>query len=163
MDGRTAFGVHFASDRWPQSLYQQVLASDEYVLMAREDHPAMGRKATLSLFRSYALVSLLLPDWNDHGNLLESELRANGVERKLHLRTENLPLALESLVNSDSMMPGTQSMVEREVGLGTLPYPPELSVPDATLVMCYPRRLKNSARYAWLSQAVLEVLSGGEA
>ncbi len=159
LEGRVAFGIHYYNEKWPQTLYQQNVGKDDYVLLARKKHPGMRGKPSMELFRKYQLVSLLLPDWNDYDNRLESELRAHGIEPQVAMRTDNLAMALDIVGNSDKIMAGTQAMAQKLDELKSLPYPPEIALPDSTLVMCYPRRLRNSARYNWLAEQVTQVLS----
>ena len=159
LEGRVAFGIHYYNEKWPQTLYQQNVGKDDYVLLARKKHPGMRGKPSMELFRKYQLVSLLLPDWNDYDNRLESELRAHGIEPQVAMRTDNLAMALDIVGNSDKIMAGTQAMAQKLDELKSLPYPPEIDLPDSTLVMCYPRRLRNSARYNWLAEQVTQVLS----
>ena len=68
-------------------------------------------------------------------------------------------LALETVGSSNSLMAGTQALAATLENLKTLPYPDEIELPDANLVMCYPRRPRNSARYQWLAQQISPILS----
>lgn len=158
LEGKVSLGIHFVNDRWPQALYQQRVGKDDYVLMARKGHPALRGKQTMKLFEQHSLVSLLLPDWNDYDNLLESALRGQGVEPKVSLRTDNLGLALESVRDGNSLMAGTRALARQFDNLKTLDYPSQIPLPESTVVMCFPRRLRNSARYLWLADEVKAVI-----
>lgn len=159
LDGRLALGIHYRNEKWPQALYQHPVGRDEYVLLARKGHRGLRGKSSLDWFRKYSLVSLLLPDWNDYDNLLEAALRGQGVEPRVLLRTDNLSLALDSVRQSDSLMAGTQAMAGKLEDLKALSYPPDITLPDSTVAMCYPRRLRNSARYSWLAGQVKAVVA----
>ncbi|QFU76456.1 LysR family transcriptional regulator [Halioglobus maricola] len=159
LEGGVALGVHFGSSKWPQALYQQRLGRDEYTLMVRTDHPAGRRRPTMKVFERYPLISLLLPDWNDHENLLESTLRSLDLMPKVALRTDNFTLALDRLRHTDELMAGTMAVVQQESDIKAVPYPAEIPLPDAEVVACYPRRLRNSARQRWLVALVAEVIT----
>ncbi len=164
LDGRVLLGVHYRNDRWPQDLLQETIAQEEYVLMAREGHEALGREATPNLFRNHSLISLLLPEYNDYDNRLEAALRALGIEPRVRLRTDSLALAMERLRSSDWLMAGTRSMSGKTEGLQMLPYSREFTLPDTSVVLCYPRRIRNSPRMNWLAgqiRGIVESARGG--
>lgn len=159
LEGKTSLGIHFINHKWPQALYQQKVGKDDYVLMARKGHPALQGKQTMKLFEQHSLVSLLLPDWNDYDNLLESALRGQGVEPSVSLRTDNLSLALESVRDGNSLMAGTRALARQFDNLKSINYPSQITLPESTVVMCIPRRLRNSARYLWLADEIKAVIS----
>ena len=152
LDGRITLGIHYRHDKWPQALFQETLVKDQYVLMSREGHPAARARPALDLFRDYPLISLLLPEWNDYDNRLESALAGLAIEPQIKLRTDDLSLALEQLRASDCLMAGTRSMTERLDRIQLNSYPRELQLPDSTAVLCYPRRMRNSSRMNWLAK-----------
>ncbi len=158
LDGRTSLGIHIENPGWPQSLYQQPLVEDNYVLMAKKGHEALSKKPHMKLFEQYPLVSLLLPDWNDYENRLESAIRATGVEPQINLRTDNMSLALDSLRKGRCLMAGTQALVDHLPDIDCVDYPREIEPPSANVMLCYPRRQRNSAKYRWLEEQTRAVL-----
>ena len=161
LDGRVVMGVHIENEHWPQSLYQQPLVEDGYVLMARRGHRALRAKPGMELFTRYSLISLLLPDWNDYDNRLEAAIRGQGIQPRVSLRTDNMHLALDSLRNGDSLMAGTRALADGLDDIDCLGLPEEIEQPGSTLMLCYPRRSRNSPRYRWLWEQVRGVLAAG--
>lgn len=159
LEGQLDLGMHFLNETWEQSLYQQTIIEDPFVLMVRKDHPALGQPAELSLFERYGLVSLLIPDWNDHGNVLELKLKALCITAPVSLRSESLAMALDCLKSSDCVMAGTKAMAAGQDDLSVLEYPPDLNTQNLPVVMGYPRRMRNSARYTWLTSTIKTVLT----
>lgn len=162
LDGRTALGIHIENPGWPQSLYQQPLLEDHYVLMARNGHRELGRKPGMKVFEQFPLVSLMLPDWNDYENRLEGAIRAAGIQPQVNLRTDNMGLALDSLKKGDCLMAGTRSLVDHLPDIDYLDYPREIELPGANVMLCYPRRQRNSAKYLWLEEQARVVLASSE-
>ena len=159
LEGRVTLGVHYRNDKWPQALFQEALAEDEYVLMAHERNEAVRGNPTLALIRKHSLISWLLPEWNDYNNRLESALGGLGIEPQIQLRTDNLGLAVERLRSSDCLMAGTRAMTEQFEDLHALPYPTEIQLPDSSVVICYPRRSRSSPRLNWLTRQIPGVVS----
>lgn len=158
VEGRLDMGIHFRNDRWDQSLYQQTVRDDRLVLLARKGHPLAGKPVEAAHFSEFGLVSLLMPDWNDVGNLLESQLIAIGETPEVRLRVESLAMALECLQETDALMAGTQTLADINPGLAPLEYPRAISVPDLPVTLVYPRRLRDSVRYRWLVEEIREAL-----
>ena len=158
LDGRLDLGVHLRNDRWDQSLYQQAVREDPFVLLVRKGHPLSGRQTEMTHFSEFGLVSLLLPDWNDVGNLLESQLTALGTTANVQLRVENLAMALECLHDSDALMAGTRALADINPGLVALEYPAKIPIPSLPVTLVYPRRLRDSVRYRWLSETISRAL-----
>lgn len=158
LEGRMGMGIHLFSERRDQSLYQHPLAADRFVLLARSGHPLVGREVHRDHFSRYGVVSLLLPDWNEFGNVLETRLAAEDIEVRVNLRVESLALALDCVRSSDSLMAGTSRLAERNEGLVALKIPPSLDVPSIPNVLCYPRRLRSSVRYQWLTETIIKAL-----
>lgn len=154
LDGQLDFGLHFQNDAWEQSLYQQPVRQDSLVLMVRKGHPALRNSPGLAIFRQYGLVSLLIPDWNDYGNVLELKLRSLGIEPRVALRAESLDLALDCLASSDCVMVGNGALTAKQDGIVAMDCPVELEVEDLPVVMCYPRRMRDSVRYNWFAATI---------
>lgn len=158
LEGRLDLGIHFHNDRWDQSLYQKTVRDDRLMLLARKGHPLAGNSVETAHFSEYGLISLLMPDWNDVGNLLESQLVAIGETPDVRLRVESLAMALECLHETDALMAGTQTLADINPGLVPLEYPPEISVPNLPVTLVYPRRLRDSVRYRWLVDQIRKAL-----
>jgi DNA-binding transcriptional LysR family regulator len=104
----------------------------------------------------------LLPEYNDYDNRLEAALRALGIEPRVRLRTDSLALAMERLRSSDWLMAGTRSMSGKTAGLQMLPYSPEFALPDTSVVLCYPRRIRNSPRTNWLAGQIRSIVESAQ-
>ena len=158
LEDRLDLGINLRNDRWDQSLYQQSVREDPFVLLVRKGHPLCDSQTEMSHFSEFGLVSLLLPDWNDVGNLLESQVIALGVAPEVRLRVESLAMALECLHESDALMAGTRALADTNPGLVALEYPEKMPVPKLPVTLVYPRRLRDSVRYRWLSEIISKAL-----
>lgn len=154
IDGQTDFGLHFFNESRDQSLFQHPLCNDPFVLLARQGHPVADRVLHRKNFSQYGLVSLLLPDWNEYGNVLEASLLGIGEAPRIALRVESLALALQCLQESDHFMAGTRELANNHPELLALELPSSLEVPVVPVVLCYPRRLRQSAKIRWLTETL---------
>ena len=157
LEGRTDFGLHLHNEKRDQNLYQHTLSPEQFVMLVRQGHPLADGVLHLGHFSQYGLLSLLLPDWNEFGNLLEAQLAGLDVAPRIGLRVESLSLALQCLRESDLMMAGTRALAEQDDDLLALDLPASLTPPESPLVLCYPRRLRQGARYKWITSVLEEV------
>lgn len=160
LDGQLDLGIHLQNDSWEQSLYQQKVGLDPFCLLVRRGHPAAGATVEHSMFDRFGLVSLLLPDWNEHGNRLESTLHSHGIPTRVSVRCESLTMALNCLKSSDCMMAGTRELADATEELETLELPDDLNITNLPIVICYPRRMQNSTSLGWLTSTIEAAIKG---
>ena len=158
IDGELTLGLHYSNYEWPKGLYQQTIAKDEFVLLARKDHPGVQVSINLKQLRQWPLVSFVMPGWNEYRNKLEGALANHGVEAQVQLRTNNLNTALACVKSSDCLMAGSTALSRIMTGMQQIKPPISLQKPSLDIVACYSQRHRHNPLHQWLSAELKSII-----
>ncbi len=159
IDGETTLGVHYSNIDWPKGLYQQAIAKDEFILLARKDHPEVMASINLKQLRQWPLVSFVMPGWNEYRNKLEDALAINGIEAQVQLRTSNLNTALACVKSSDCLMAGSMALSKMMTEMQQVKPPASLNKPSSDIVLCYSQRHRHNPLHQWLCAELKSIIN----
>lgn len=151
--GSVDLGVQVQSRTHDTPLKSQPIFDDEFVCLVRHDHPDIGRKMTMEKY--LAARHVVVAPSGTSGSLVDSELSARGLARRVALRVANFLVAPIVVAETDfvNTMPKRLGLklAERH-GLRALP--PPLELPRFGFLMLWHPRLDADPAQRWLRELV---------
>ena len=96
LDGRVLMGVNYYSDHFPKSITQKMVAKDQFVVLASENHPlAQLDSISIEAALEYGFISLTLPGWDEKNTHLNRVFGRSERSPLIRLQTDSLHLAMQ--------------------------------------------------------------------
>ncbi|MGH1372405.1 MAG: LysR family transcriptional regulator [Cellvibrionaceae bacterium] len=158
--GKLDFVVHRANPRHDDILSYGLGQGNARCLM-RKDHP-LANKAQLSIddYLNYPHLQVYFPGMtDDNTGIIDQVLRDMTLARRIVFSTTHLGAALESLLSTDCLLVGPDSITRTgpyQDLIHAMPFPPELPFPQLEFVLLQHRRTENSLPHLWLRDILLE-------
>jgi DNA-binding transcriptional LysR family regulator len=138
----------------------EALSEENNVVIARRGHPMWRRTLTLDRFTKldHAAVIYRTQVWG----LIDNELAARGLRRRLRLALPHCLSVLHAVAASDLVACIQESVVKsfgKGLNLGSCPEP--LGLPPFVLRMAWHRQRNNDPSHAWLRQLIAAELGKG--
>jgi len=150
-------GADFATDALPPDddrLEREILTRERLVVIARRDHPHLGRRLTRKRFLEAEHV--VLPE-RDRRLPLERLLQEPGWQRRIGARVSQMAGMLAVCQNANAIGTVPESLAAKYAsafGLKVYPFPaPVQSVP---VYLIWPRSLQADQAHQWMRQRLLE-------
>jgi DNA-binding transcriptional LysR family regulator len=141
------YGVRFPGIR------KQVLKSDVFACVVRQDHPAVHGEMTLELFLSLQHV-VVLPDTRI-GRSVDDELHKQGLKRKVTARISHFMSAPFVVAQSDLVAVLPRNLAEHFAMMVPLQiFATPLELPNSELVMTWHERFNDDPANRWLREVV---------
>lgn len=132
-------------------LRHRELLSEPFVVIARPDHPSVGRRLSLKTYAELAHVVVSIEGRRE--GVVDRTLRRQGYERRIALRVPHFMSAPIAVHSSDMIC-----TIARSVGLrarelyGLRVLRPPLDLPEVGLSMWWPRQLSDDPGHTWLRE-----------
>lgn len=144
-------GLNYYPMKVSKEVYQQPIGRDTNLFYVRRDHPLQVERLALDDINHYDLVSLIINGWNEHQSKAEALAQQLGVRANVVFRTDMPKLALDTLLNSDMLMPGSSLLQDLcKDGFRTIAMPPEVPVKDTEFALFYHYRYRKSPYYQFI-------------
>ena len=153
--GTLDFAVGYFPDArsLPRSFVMENLSEERNVVIARRGHPAFKKKLTLERLTQldHAAVMYRSEPWG----LIDNELAARGLRRRLRLALPHCLSVLHAVASSD-LIACIQESVANAFGpsLGLMAYPEPIGLPPFVLRMVWHRQRSNDPAQLWLRDLV---------
>lgn len=139
-----------------RAVHRERLFDDEFVCMARRDHPQIKR--SLGLERYLAQRHVVVAPGGSPGSVVDSVLARRGLERRIALRVTNFLIApvvvcQTDLINTMPMRLARQLAKTHPLRL----LPPPIELPRFEYFMFWHARLDHDPAQRWLRQSVSRV------
>ncbi|MGR5350449.1 LysR substrate-binding domain-containing protein [Vibrio mediterranei] len=160
LDDRAVIGVNYYSSSLPNSICQETLADEVFVLLAHEEHPLHRLdNITNKELSEYDFVSLALPFIDEKSLYLDSVLQEIGVEGNIALQTDNLMFAMQVAENMGLLLLSTIDVANYpNTTLKPLKYETDKKyLPDSAIVCTYARKNRNKPIVKWIKSIFAEV------
>ncbi len=160
-------GAHFAlgfSDDFsppPADVERIEARPDDYVVVARREHPRLGQK--LSLKRYLAERHVVVLPWRHEAGVIDTALARQGLRRSVAVELPSVMAAPFIITGTDHLITlpsqaARQLAQSAQVQLHDAPF----AVPRYTLTVYYQRRHAHLAWHRWMRGRILAVLGVGQ-
>jgi DNA-binding transcriptional LysR family regulator len=157
--GRTDLLIGYYPSADGPMLYRQSLLEDDFVLIARNDHPALQHKR-LTVKRFAALGHILVAPQGQLLGLSDRLLAERGLERRIALRVPYFQLAPEIVADSDLVSILTRRVATHHAArLPLTIHKLPLNLPTVTIAQLWHKRTHESLPHRWLRSALLECVA----
>jgi DNA-binding transcriptional LysR family regulator len=160
--GKVDLGLQVDSRSDHAPLESRPLFEDEFVCLVRKGHPRIGAKMTMQSY--LASRHVVVAPTGTAGSLVDTELAARGLERRIALRVSNFLVAPIVVAETDfvNTMPKRLGVkLAERYGLRALP--PPLALPRFSFLLVWHPRLELDPAHRWLRELVEKVSRGLEA
>lgn len=136
--------------------YQQKLFKDGFACVTRRDHPRIGRKLTENTFKSERHVVLIAPGTGNE--IVENELKRQGMQRKVALSLPTLPGVGNLLANTDliATVPERVAQTLAKIAHVKILIPP-YRFPDFSIKQHWHERYHQDPGNRWLRSTLAEL------
>lgn len=143
------------ADEIPPHLHRRTLFAEHYVLVGRQDHPALHRRPSATRFCAleHAIVS---PDGGGFSGPTDEALAAAGLTRRVVLSVPHFLLLQAALAGSDLVAMLPERLARQAQGLRSVPAP--LPVAGFELAMCWHERIHRDPAHHWLRERIIAAL-----
>jgi DNA-binding transcriptional LysR family regulator len=138
------------------------LFEDEFVCLVRKGHPRIGTKMTMQSY--LASRHVVVAPTGTAGSLVDTELAARGLNRRVALRVSNFLVAPIVVAETDfvNTMPKRLGLeLAERYGLRALP--PPLELPRFAFLLVWHPRVELDPAHRWLRELVERVTNGLDA
>lgn len=160
LDGRVLMGVNYYSDHFPKSITQKVVAKDQFVMLASENHPlSQLNSVSVDDALDYGFISLTLPGWDEKNTHLNRIFNDTDRSPKIRLQTDSLNLAMQVARTSNMLLPASAQMNTGYTGL--VPLKLDLTgahVPNSNVVISVAYKNANKPIVSWLNQLLANLV-----
>lgn len=158
--GKLDFVVHRANPRRDDILSFGLGHGNARCLM-RKSHPlACQQQLTIEDYLNYPHVQVYFPGMtDDNTGIIDHVLRDMELSRHIVFSTTHLSAAIESLLSTDCLMVGPESIIRTgpyHKHIHALEFPAELPFPQLEFVVLQHRRTEKSQPHLWLRNILLE-------
>lgn len=135
----------------PEHLHRQVLYREDYVLIARRQHPALKRKLSLDAFcrLDFMLVS---PEGGGFRGITDTMLEGRKRRRRVVLSTQHFLFVPEVVARTDLVAIAPSRLVRHRTDLQIVA--PPLSIPGYDMGMVWHERSHTNPAHVWLREQV---------
>lgn len=139
----------------PAHLHRRTLFTERYVLVGREDHPALRRRPSAARFCAleHAIVS---PNGGGFSGPTDEALAACALTRRVVLSVPHFLLLQNVLRETDLVAMLPERLARQSPGLRCTPAPVE--VPGFDLAMFWHERIHRDPAHRWLREQIAEAL-----
>jgi DNA-binding transcriptional LysR family regulator len=131
----------------------ETLYEERNVVIARRGHPAFKRKLTLE--RLARLDHAAVVYRNEPWGLIDIELAARGLRRRLRLASPHCLAVLHAVASSDLVACVQQSIADAfGASLGLISYPEPIGLPPFALRMTWHQQRNNDPAQMWLRSLI---------
>jgi DNA-binding transcriptional LysR family regulator len=154
--GNVDLGLQVSGRTHDGPLESQRLFEDEFVCLVRRDHPKIGQKIGMQSY--LAARHIVVAPSGTAGSLVDTELAARGLSRRVALRVANFLIAPIIVAETDfvNTMPKRLGMkLAERYGLRALP--PPLELPRFGFLLLWHPRVDRDPAQRWLRELVVNV------
>lgn len=141
-------------------LYTRVLFEDRFVCLVRQHHPALGRRG-LTLESFLALPHVLVSMRGQRAGIVDRELRALGLERRIHCVVAHFSVAPHVVARTDCVLTVPERIARvfaRNLGLRIIE--PPLRLPSTPLRVYWHGSTHHDPGNRWLRTQIGELARG---
>ena len=142
----------------PPGLRQRVLFAERYVLAAREGHPTLRRKPTLTQFTKLSHV-IISPDGGGFTGPTDDALAAAGLRRHVALSVPHFQFAAKVVAESDLVAMLPERLTRGLHGIRTFEAP--VQVLGFEMSMLWHERVHHDPAHRWLREQVARAVGSG--
>ena len=160
--GELDFALQVEQQHYPPECDYVTVGFAPPVLIARKDHPLVGKELTWELIAQYPQVQLFIPDLLEAQFVAQSDSAFIQHETQVqpHFETGHLFTALQVVKRTDYLLAGPPIFIEetdlsREVVSLSLPGDEKLML---KYVLAFHERIKNSRPHQFLKQVLMETV-----
>ncbi|RYZ04048.1 MAG: LysR family transcriptional regulator [Myxococcales bacterium] len=144
------------SGRHAGTLQNQSLFDDDFVCLVRRGHPRIAKRLTIQSY--LAARHVVVAPSGTSGSLVDTELAARGLERRVALRVSNFLVAPIVVAETDFLSTMPQRLgVKLAERYGLRALPPPIELPRFGFAMLWHQRLELEPAQRWLRELVTEV------
>lgn len=160
LDGRVLMGVNYYSDHFPKSITQKMVAKDQFVVLASENHPlAQLNNISIDAALEYGFISLTLPGWDEKNTHLNRVFGRSERSPLIRLQTDSLHLAMQVARTNNMLLPASLKMNTGYTGL--VPLKLDFSgahIPNANVVSSVAYKNANKPVVNWLNELLANLV-----
>lgn len=150
-DGGSDLAIGIYGDL-PAEMRSRVLLTDRFVVVARRDHPGLGRRLRLETF--VGLPHVQVAPRGKPGGYVDDVLRARGLERKVARAVPYFLSALDLVRRSDYLLTVPERLARlHALGHGLQVFEPPLPLAPYALSLVWHPRLDADPGHRWLRES----------
>lgn len=160
--GEVDFAIQVEQQHYPADIDYITVGFAPPVLIARKDHPLVGKELTWDLIGRYPQVQLFIPDLLEAQFVAQSDSAFIQYETQVspQFETEHLFTALQLVKRTDYLLPGPPIFIEetdmsRDIVALSLPGDEQLQL---KYVLAFHERTANSKPHQFLKKVLLEAV-----
>lgn len=140
-----------------ESLMRCKLWEDEFVVVARRDHPALAETQELDVQTYVQLGHVLLSPTGRGGGRVDQALEAQGLKRRLALRVGNFNVAPMTVAHSDLLLTAPRRLIEASSVCDRLKvFRPPIHIPRFSVYLTWHEAQHRDPGHRWLRDALLQ-------
>lgn len=135
----------------PPGLHHRTLFAERYVLVGRDDHPALKRRPSVARFSTLEHL-IVSPDGGGFHGVGDEALAAIGLVRRVVVSVPDFLLAPAVLARTDLVALLPRRLVRDIAGLRIVE--PPVDVPGYEIALLWPERLHRDPAHRWLRDRI---------
>lgn len=155
IDNEAQIGINYQIDKSTKALYSASVFRDALCLLARKDHPLVGKKLTVDDIASYDLLTCVVPEFNQNMVMRKELERITQMDFKTPFSCPDLTSLVSTMLCSDALLAGlTLYRAKYHDQLAAL----DIEIPykkHIDLAIYGKRQVKSSQQFQWL-QSIIE-------
>ncbi len=136
--------------------YQRKLATEQFVIMMRKDHPLASKNLTAKEFA--ACPQLLIAPWGHALGIVDEVLAKKNLSRNVALTVpyfNSAPIMIERTDLISSVPAGIAAIWQKRHEIHIVP--PPIDIPDFSLYMLWAERSKRNPAHEWVRQEIQKI------
>lgn len=160
LDGRVTMGINYYNHRFPKSIRQQTIGSDELVLLASENHPMVqSNEMRIEDTLKFDFVVLSLPGWDESQYYFNQVFAGLDHIPNVKLQTDSLSLAMQVCRSSNMLLALSKSMNRGYTGLRAIHFDSHTpAFPTADIATSVAQKNADAPLAKWLSKLVKSLI-----
>ncbi len=154
IDSDAHIGINYQIDKSTKELYSKTIFKDALCLLARKDHPLVGKKLVVEDIASYDLLTCVVPEFNQNMIMRKEVERITQTAFNTPFICPDLSSLVATMLYSDALLAGlTLYQANYKAQLAAL----DIEIPykkHVDLAIYGKRQLKSSPQFLWLASII---------
>lgn len=144
-------GVNYEFNNSYKDVVSELLGEDEFSIYVRPDHPFSADSITAEELSKHELVTIITADWNFNESIVAKELKNRGFPAKVSLRSELPTVLVNTLLNSDAMLPSSRFLSHnKSLNLRKITFSDNVAMEVIPVVGYFHKQAKETNKNRWL-------------
>ncbi|CDT81114.1 Transcriptional regulator, LysR family [Vibrio coralliirubri] len=157
--GQIQVGINFSPINLSINIRNEPVCPAQFGFVCAKDSPFAKEGVTFQSLETHPLILMVMPNFADNANFIEIALRSKQIKPKVFLRSDQLNICLEMLLQEPVGMPVSSlvsSVLPEELIM--LPLPDDIPRPQGDVSLYFSHIYRQSPKTVWLKKILSETI-----